>query len=313
MPEPVMCPSCGESCADYPADGRCPKCGGAIPAPAKTPAPPPVSAGFEVQRPKRGIPPWAKLVGVLVFAIVATTTAVILAKNWGHKKRVGWVNDGIAECRRLVAKGNIGDAIKELEGAKTNAKKFDENDSVRAELLAKIDTETRNLRENVKKTLEKLVGQGDLAEAQTLYDSGVEAIDKLGTLLSIIEKGKADRKAMRGFEKSLSTAKVREQDGDHVGALERISELRKELESAGAYSIEDAAVLRAQVGELQAKWVDDARKRADKFLDEGNVEKAKEWFKTARKHVWGSESDIGYKGLEEDGFRPDDARRRDRG
>ena len=34
MPEPVMCPNCGESFGDYPASGKCAKCGGTIPAPA---------------------------------------------------------------------------------------------------------------------------------------------------------------------------------------------------------------------------------------------------------------------------------------
>ena len=109
MFDPVICPACGESFSDNPAEGKCTKCGTMIPAAApnsapttRTPLPesPPARHGG-------GVPPVVKVLLLVGFVVAATWVTISVTKDWGRGQHQSFVTEYLDKARDLARKDTL--------------------------------------------------------------------------------------------------------------------------------------------------------------------------------------------------------------
>ncbi len=314
MPEPVMCPGCGESFGDYPAGGKCAKCGASIPAPgaktgkgiddelarlggpAKTcatcgkPIPPgkkscPNCRVAETSHEHRGMPAWLTLLLVLLFAGVATTVTVYYTKQWGHRKHVDKVKEYIADGRKAAKDLKYNEARILLNSAGEQLKEyFDDDDLDRADLAAEVEQVRKAARQSADDKISEMIQKGDELEAERFYEQEVKEIDGNGhgPIHDRVVRALETRTTMLHFRTAFEDAKKLHADGKLPEALKGIFDLRNELANTKG---ENIVAMRTQVEAVQKTWVLEAYDAGMKSLDGGKVAEARGFFDLAKQYV----------------------------
>jgi len=309
MSEPVMCPHCGESFAARPADGKCTKCGGAIPAAgAKAPtgideelarlagkqgasaksAAAVQTTHVQAERPaKKRLPAWVKLTAVLVFALVAGIATMSYMKRWRHDQLVESVRNELQSAKLAAAEDRVRDAVQSLESARERVSKwFDASDPDRGVLLSEVETAQDSLREELKKKLQEMIKQDKIADAQRFFETEIKSIDHDGSLREVVDNALKDRTVLREFRKTLRDAQKFHEEGNFAQALAAISDLRRRVGDPIRARGEAMAELRTTVEKLQKQWVEEAYSKGMAQVQQGKLDEAEEWLKLGKKYVW---------------------------
>jgi RNA polymerase subunit RPABC4/transcription elongation factor Spt4 len=321
MPEPVICPGCGQSLPAYPDGGICPKCATRILPPAKAE---PKGIDEEIQRlsetretcstcgkllpagsklcpscraaephiPSRhGLPVWASLLIVVAFAAIAGGIVYYYTLQWGHDQHVAQVKAELESARQAAASDKVREAVLSLESARKRLEWFDAADPDRDTLLSDIERAGKDLRVTLAEKLKAMIKRDEVADAQRFYDVEIKSIDSDGSLRDLLTKAIADNAALQDFRKSLKLAQKLHADGSFTDALKEISALRTRVQDPiRARALEAMAELRSTVEELQSKWVKEAFDKGQALLDNGMFTEAGPSFELARQYV--SSSDV---------------------
>ncbi len=319
MSEPVMCPSCGETYGNYPAGGKCAKCGGSLPAPAGRSAKGideeiarldgpakvcptcgktlpagrrtcPECTRVEPVRERRHVAGWVSLLIVVVFAAVAGTGTVLYMKKWAHKEHQHWVEDDIQKAQASAQAGKFGDALITLDQAQKQLSWFEEEDLTRADLASQIERERNALRQKVDMKVRELLKQGEELEAESFYNNeGLAALDVDSSLRELIKRALDGRKTVLGYRTALKQAQKSYEEGQFTEALRQITTLRTQVSDPYRTRGEGMAEIRTTVEGLHTAWVKEALDKGMKLLAEGKLAQASAWLEMTKEFVWSTD------------------------
>jgi predicted nucleic acid-binding Zn ribbon protein len=307
-----MCPSCGESYANYPAGGTCPKCASLIPAPpgraakgideeiARLDGAPkvcptcgkPLPAGrktcpecsrVEPARERRHVSGWVSLLIVVLFIGISVPATVIMTKRWAHNEHQQWVQDDLKNARAAAQAGNFSDALLLLDQAQKKLSWFEDGDLTSQDLSTQIAGERNSLRQVVGQKVREMLRKGEEVEADAFYrNEGIGSLDNDSSLSKLIARALETRKTVLGYRATLKQSQKCYQEGQFTEALRDLTVLRNQVDDPFRAKSDIPPDLRTTVDALHTAWVQEALDKGMKLLDEGKLGQASAWLETTK-------------------------------